>query len=70
MYLRSRCKGIHFPHQVTARPATKEDLDEIGEYIEEFAEIFGYDAEEIIDGDFTVIVPDSKNPYQQMYVAN
>ncbi|MBQ3417278.1 MAG: glutamate synthase [Ruminococcus sp.] len=70
MYLRSRCEGIHFPHQVTAHPAQPEDLDEIREYIEEFADIFGYNAEKIISGDFTVIVPDSKNPYQQMYVAN
>ena len=70
MYLRSKCEGIHFPHQVTARPAIPEDLEEIREYIEEFAEIFDYDAGQIIDGDFTVIVPDSKNPYQQMYVAN
>ena len=70
MYLRSKCEGIHFPHQVTARPAIPEALEEIREYIEEFAEIFDYDAGQIIDGDFTVIVPDSKNPYQQMYVAN
>ncbi|MBQ6154009.1 MAG: glutamate synthase [Ruminococcus sp.] len=70
MYLRSKCEGIHFPHQVTAREATAEDLDEIKEYIHEFCGIFDFDEEMILDSDFTVITPGSKNPYQQMYVAN
>ena len=70
MFLRSKCEGFHFPHLVIARPATADDMDEIKEYIDEFCEQFGYDAEEIINGEFTVITPGSKNPYQQMYVAN
>ena len=70
MYLRSKCEGIHFPHQVTAKPAEAEDLEAIKQYIAEFCELFGYDADEILSGDFTVITPSSKNPYQQMYVAN
>ena len=70
MFLRSRCKGIHFPHQVTARSAATEDLDEIKDYISEFCSIFGFDEATILESDFTVITPDSKNPYKQMYVAN
>ena len=70
MFLRSRCEGIHFPHQVTARSADAEDLDEIKGYISEFCTIFGFDEKMIMESDFTVITPDSKNPYKQMYVAN
>ena len=70
MFLRSKCEGIHFPHQVTARLAEQDDLSQIEPYIAEFCELFGYDAEEILSADFTVITPGSKNPYQQMYVAN
>jgi len=70
MFLRSRCEGIHFPHQVTARLAEDNDLAEIEPYIAEFCEVFGYDAKEIVNADFTVITPSSKNPYRQMYVAN
>ena len=70
MYLRSRCEGIRFPHQVTARPAQTEDLDEIREYIREFCGTFGYDEQTVTDADFTVVTADSKNPYKQMYVAN
>ena len=70
MYLRSRCEGIHFPHQVTARLAAPEDMDEIREYIGEFCDLFGCDEQAVLNADFTVITPGSKNPYQQMYVAN
>lgn len=70
MYLRSRCEGIHFPHQVTQKIADSDDIEAVKEYISEFCDIFGYNAEEILNADFTVITPDSKNPYQQMYVAN
>jgi len=70
MYLRSKCEGIHFPHQVTPNPATKEDMDEISDYLHEFCETFGFDEKTVFDADFTVITPSSKNPYQQMYVAN
>ena len=31
---------------------------------------FGGDAEALMDGPFTVVTPDSKNPYRQMYAAN
>lgn len=70
MFLRSRCEGIHFPHQVTARPAKRSDLEEIKEYISEFCGVFKFDKKMILESDFTVITPDSKNPYKQMYVAN
>lgn len=70
MYLRSKCEGIHFPHQVTAQPADVEEMEAVKAHIEEFCEIFGYDAKEVLSADFTVITPDSRNPYKQMYVAN
>ncbi|MGN0518010.1 MAG: glutamate synthase [Acutalibacteraceae bacterium] len=70
MFLRSDCSGIRFPKNVTVSEATAEDMQEIDEYITEFCEQFGYDKEMILNSRFTKIVPDSKNPYKQMYVAN
>ncbi len=70
MFLRSDCQDIVFPDQVTARPADETDLAEISGYLKRFAECFGCDADELLAGQFTVITPDSRNPYQQMYVAN
>ena len=70
MYLRSDCKNIRFPSNVTAAPATEEDLAEIKEYVSKFCKLFGDDEKMIRNSPFTKIVPDSKNPYKQMYVAN
>lgn len=70
MYLRSKCEEIHFPHQVTAQHADSGEMEAVRAYIEEFCEIFGYDAQEVLNADYTVITPDSRNPYKQMYVAN
>ena len=70
VYIRSDCKGIRFPKQVTARPAEGDEIEEIRTLTEEYCTVFGYNAEELLESPFTVVVPDSKNPYKQMYVAN
>ena len=70
MFLRGNCDDIEFPSQVTARTATDADIGEIRNYISRYCELFGYNSEEILDSPFTVVTPDSKNPYKQMYVAN
>ncbi|MBR5731157.1 MAG: glutamate synthase [Firmicutes bacterium] len=70
MFLRSDCRDVIFPPQVTARPAEAEDLEEIKKDITEFCRIFGYNVEDVLSGPFTVVTPDSSNPYRQMYVPN
>ena len=70
LFLRSDCKDILFPDQVTARPASAEDLKEIESYLRRYCNHFGGDYANLIDSPFTVVTPDSRNPYRQMYVAN
>ncbi|MBQ8297428.1 MAG: glutamate synthase [Ruminococcus sp.] len=70
MFLRGDCADIKFPRQVTARKAAAEDTEEIRKYVSEYCALFGYDTEDIMNAPFTVVTPDSKNPYKQMYVAN
>ncbi len=70
MFLRSDCRNVRFPSQVTARTATKSDLEELEVYVSEYCDLFGYDIHEVLSSPFTVITPDSKSPYKQMYVAN
>lgn len=70
IYLRSDCKGMLFPSQVTAHPATAEDMAKISRYIQTYSKLFGSSYVDIISSQFTVITPDSKNPYRQMYVIN
>jgi glutamate synthase domain-containing protein 3 len=70
MYLRGDCKDIVFPRQVHARPAGDDDAAELRGYLTEYCELFGYDIDEIMSTPYTVVTPDTKNPYKQMYVAN
>ncbi len=70
MFLRSDCRDLLFPGQVTARPANDTDMKELTTYVSEYCDVFGYDLHEVLHAPFTVVTPDSKNPYKQMYVAN
>lgn len=70
MFLRSDCSDIKFPSQVTVRPASENDLDELRPYVAEYCELFSYDINHVLNSPFTVVTPDSNNPYKQMYVAN
>lgn len=64
MALRGSCEDIIFPHQVTTGATAQEAWKELSPYI------FDADLEKIPRAPFTVITPDSNNPYQQMDVAN
>ncbi len=70
VYLRTDGRDIILPEQVTARAASAEDLADIRKYVEEYCALFGQDAETVMDAPFTVVTPDSKNPYKRLYVAN
>jgi len=70
MFLRGSVKGIHFPHTVTVREATDNDLSEIIPLIDEFCELFKVEKTEILKEPFWLAIPDTKDPYKQMYVTN
>lgn len=70
MYIRSDCEGIRFPVQVQCHRAEKADLAELRPIVEEYCACFGLNPEPILESRFTVVTPDSANPYKQMYVAN
>ena len=70
LILRGECADIQFPSQVSARTASEEDMTLIRRLIEKYCNLYDTDCEEILDAPFTVITPDSANPYKQMYVAN
>ena len=70
MYLRSACRDVVFPEQVTARAATEADLQELRGHLAEYCGVFQLDLEAVLSAPFTVVTPDSNNPYRQMYVAN
>lgn len=70
LYLRGDTSQMEFPAYVSAHPATDEDMREIDPYLTEFCTTFGYEKSDVIGVPFTVVTPDTKNPYKQMYVTN
>ncbi len=70
MFLRSACEDVVFPKQVTVRPSEEKDLEELRSYVTEYCSLFGLDVDEVLSVPFTVVTPDTNNPYRQMYVAN
>lgn len=69
LYLRGTCDTIRFPEQVAVQPASEEDRKTIEIYVKEYCRLFHFDLEQVMDSPFTVVTPDSKNPYKQMYVS-
>jgi len=70
LILRGDCSDVTFPSQVSVNVATDADMKLIKKYAEEYCSLFGANVREVLDSPFTVVRPDSSNPYKQMYVAN
>ncbi len=70
MFLRSDCSGIRFPEQVSCHTASEEELEEIEPILREYCGILDLTLSDVLCGPFTVVTPNSANPYKQMYVAN
>ena len=70
MFLRGSGEGIVFPPQVTAREASPEDMEAVRPCVEAYAALFGMAAADLLASPYTVVTPDSANPYRRMYVEN
>ena len=70
MVFRGDVSRVPFPSQVTAHAATESDMAEFAPYVREYCRLFGRDAETMLRDPYTVVTPDSKNPYKQMYVSD
>lgn len=70
LFLRSDCRDILFPGQVVARPAVQDELREIEPYLHTFYRLFGGRCDALLRHPFTVVTPNSTDPYRQLYVTN
>ena len=70
IYLRCSAPPKGLPEQITVEKASEEDMETIETYVKEFCEIFGRGERAIMNSDFYVLRPDSKNPYRQLYTQN
>ncbi|MDR3216861.1 MAG: glutamate synthase [Clostridiaceae bacterium] len=67
-----RCDEIpdYLPQQISAIPATEDELNGIKHHIREFAEKFGLDFNAVINHSFLKLTPNSHSPYRMMYTHN
>lgn len=70
VFLRGDHRALRFPSQVTARLAEPGDLEALRPHLACFCKLFGEDEEFLLASPFTLVTPDTRNPYRQMYVAN
>lgn len=68
--IRGNAEDIIFPDKVSAKKATEEDMSAAKGYIKEFCSVFSIDENEVLSSPFTIVTPDSANPYKRMYVEN
>ncbi|MBS7369757.1 MAG: glutamate synthase [Oscillospiraceae bacterium] len=70
IFIRTKHLPECIPEQVLITDATKEDIAEIKEYIELFAEKFGYDSKKLLSSHYYKLTPNTANPYRRLYVNN
>ena len=70
IFLRSDNEPQGLPPQVICRVANTEDKDAIMGYVSEFCANFGGDPEELLNQKFYLLMPNTANPYKQLYVNN
>lgn len=70
IFLRGGCESLDLPKQVCALPASSDDMKEISGYLKAFCKLFDESMEIILAKPFTVLTPNTQNPYKQMYIQN
>ena len=70
MFIRSDEPPKGLPAQVCCSEATDEEKEQIRRYIDRFVKHFGHSTDELLKAKFQKLVPNSANPYKQLYVNN
>lgn len=65
IYIRTSKELEGLPSQVVLDKVT--DKSEITPFIKNFSELFETDADKLIEDDYVVLTPNTKNPYKQLY---
>ncbi len=71
MYLRCEKLPHRIPSQISAEVCFGMDVEELAEIVRDYCSYFpSFDAEKLLRANFTVLRPNAKNPYKQMYTDN
>jgi glutamate synthase domain-containing protein 3 len=71
MYLRCEKLPHKIPDQISAQIKFGEDIPELTAIIEDYCKYFPeYDKDFLLHANYTILTPNSENPYKQMYTNN
>jgi glutamate synthase domain-containing protein 3 len=70
IFIRTNTVPDYIPKQISAEKATEDELSRITPIIKEFAQLFGKDANEILNSTFLRLSPNSNSPYSKIYTHN
>lgn len=70
IYLRTKKLPGDLPSQVVCREADREDMEKVAPLIRNYCKKFGAGEQELLSSHYYVLVPNTKNPYKQLYVNN
>ncbi len=70
MFIRSEEAPKGLPKQVCCTEATAEEKEQIRRYIDRFVKHFKHSTDELLSSKFYKLIPNSANPYKQLYVNN
>ncbi len=69
IFLRCKRAPEALPSQVTAAPATEEDMERVAPDIRAFCQRFGLDAETLLRDSYYCVRPNTQNPYKRLYTV-
>jgi glutamate synthase domain-containing protein 3 len=71
MYLRCEKLPHKIPNQISSEVKYGEDIEELKEILHDYCSYFPeFDEDKLLKANYTVLQPNSKNPYKQMYTNN
>ena len=70
IYLRTKNLPKDLPGQIAVKKANTSDMLKINDYINFYSDTFNIDKNKILSEEFYVLIPDTNNPYKQLYTYN
>lgn len=70
IYVRSLKELNKLPEQVSVTVASEKELEEIKPILHDYAKQFSLDINELLNSQYFVLTPNTKNPYKRLYTPN
>jgi glutamate synthase domain-containing protein 3 len=70
IFIRNHDELPNLPEQVVKSDAKEAEKEEIAEFLRDYCDVFSMDFDSLIKDRYTLLRPDSENPYKKLYTNN